>query len=51
MIVLGILLLVAGWLLGFHLLVTLGGILLVIGVVLALLGAFERPFMGRRHYW
>ena len=33
------------------LLVTLGIILIVVGVILELLGAVGRPVMGRRHYW
>jgi Family of unknown function (DUF6131) len=51
MIVLGIILLVLGFLLGIQILWTLGIILIVIGVILALLSAVGRPVMGRRHYW
>ena len=51
MIVLGIILLVLGWLVGIQILVTLGIILIVVGVILELLGALGRPVMGRRHYW
>jgi Family of unknown function (DUF6131) len=51
MIVLGIILLVLGWLLAIQILWTLGIILIVIGVILELLGAIGRPVMGRRHYW
>lgn len=51
MIVLGIILLVVGYLLGISILWTLGIILVVVGVILALLGAVERPVFGRRHYW
>lgn len=51
MIVLGIVLLLIGWLLPIHLLTTLGLILVVIGVVLEILGATGRPLWGRRHYW
>jgi hypothetical protein len=50
-IVLGIVLLVVGFLLGIHILWTLGIILVVVGVILVLLGSVERPVMGRRHYW
>ena len=39
MIVLGIILLVVGWLVGIPILVTLGIILIVVGVILELLGA------------
>lgn len=51
MIILGLVLLVIGWLLGIGLLTTLGGILLVVGVVLWVLGSAGRPIAGRRHYW
>ena len=51
MIVLGVVLLVLGWLLGISILTTLGIILVVVGVVLALLGSVGRPVAGRRHYY
>jgi hypothetical protein len=51
MIVLGIILLVAGFLLKISILWTIGIILLVIGVVLAILGSAGRPVGGRRHYF
>jgi hypothetical protein len=51
MIVLGIILLVVGFLLGIGILWTLGIILVVVGVILELLGAVGRPVMGRRHYF
>lgn len=51
MIVLGIVLLVVGYLLGIQILWTLGIILVVVGVILVLLGSVGRPIMGRRHYW
>jgi hypothetical protein len=51
MIILGLVLLVLGYLVNIPLLVTLGAILLVIGVVLYILGAAGRPVAGRRHYW
>ncbi len=50
MIVLGIILLILGWLLGISILVTIGLIVLVIGVILWILGAVGRPVGGRR-YW
>jgi hypothetical protein len=50
-IVLGIVLLVVGYLLGIQILWTLGIILVVVGVILVLLGSVGRPVMGRRHYW
>ncbi|GAB7066379.1 hypothetical protein H7K45_12135 [Mycobacterium yunnanensis] len=48
MIVLGIILLVAGYLLPLPLLVTIGWILLVIGIILFILGAVGRPVGGRK---
>jgi hypothetical protein len=51
MIVLGIILLILGWLLGIGILWTLGIILIVVGVILELLGAVGRPVLGRRHYY
>jgi Family of unknown function (DUF6131) len=51
MIVLGIVLLLIGYLVGIPILTTLGVILLVIGVVLFLLGATGRQVGGRAHYW
>jgi hypothetical protein len=50
-IILGIVLLVLGYLVGVQLLITLGIILVVIGAVLFLLGSVGRPLAGRRHYW
>lgn len=51
MIVLGIILLVAGYLLGISILWTLGIILVVVGALLALLGAIGHPVGGRRYYY
>ena len=51
MITLGIVLLVAGFLLKISILWALGIILLVVGAILALLGAAGRAVFGRRHYW
>lgn len=51
MIVIGLILLVVGYLLGISLLWTLGILLLVVGVILELLGAAGRPVGGRRHYF
>lgn len=50
MILLGIVLLIVGYILPFPLLYTLGGILLVIGIVFFILGGVGRPVGGRR-YW
>jgi hypothetical protein len=47
-IVLGIILLVIGYLTGIGILYTIGGILVVIGIVLWILGAVGRPVAGRK---
>lgn len=51
MIILGIILLVLGFLLGVPILWTLGIILVVVGVVLALLGSAGRTVGGRTHWY
>jgi hypothetical protein len=51
MIVLGIILLIAGFLLKLHILWIIGIVLLLIGLALALLGATGRAVGGRRHYF
>jgi len=51
MIVLGIILLLAGFLLKISILWTLGIILLVVGAILAILGSTGRAIGGRRHYF
>lgn len=48
MIILGIILIVLGWLLGISILYTIGAILAVIGLVLLLIGAAGHPVGGRR---
>lgn len=50
-IVLGIILLVVGYLLGIPILWTLGIILVVVGVILVLLGSAGHAIGGRRHYY
>jgi hypothetical protein len=50
-IILGVVLLVVGYLLGIPILWTLGIILVVIGVILMLLGSTGRAIGGRRHYY
>jgi hypothetical protein len=50
MIVLGIILLVVGYVLPLPILITIGWILVVIGAILWILGAVGRPVAGRR-YW
>ncbi|GAA1881869.1 hypothetical protein GCM10009836_73890 [Pseudonocardia ailaonensis] len=48
MIVLGLILLLIGWLAGISILYYIGGILLVVGVVLLVLGSIGRPVAGRK---
>jgi hypothetical protein len=50
-IILGVILLVLGYLLGIQLLTYIGGILLVVGVVLLLLGSMGRTIGPRRYYY
>jgi hypothetical protein len=47
-IILGIILLVIGYFTGLSILYTIGGILLVIGIILWILGAVGRPVAGRK---
>lgn len=51
MIVLGIILLIIGFLTGIGFLWTIGIILAVIGLILWILGAAGHAVGGRRHYW
>lgn len=51
MIVFGILLLVLGYIFGIGLLYTIGGILILVGVILWILGAVGRPVAGRRTWY
>lgn len=51
MIILGVIILVVGFLLAIPILWTLGIILVVVGVVLLLLGSAGRAVGGRRHYY
>jgi hypothetical protein len=51
MIVIGVILLIAGFLLAFPVLWTLGIIVLAVGLVLLLLGSTGHAVRGRRHYW
>lgn len=51
MIVLGIICLVIGFLLGLHILWTIGIILLVIGLILLVLGRTGRTLGGRSHWF
>ena len=51
MIVLGVILLIAGFVLKIPVVWAIGVVLLVIGAVLAILGAMGRAVGGRRHYY
>lgn len=51
MIILGIILLVLGFVFAVHILWAVGIAVLVIGLVLALLGAAGREVAGRRHFF
>ncbi len=51
MIILGIILIVIGWLASIPILTTIGVILVVVGLILMLLGATGRAVGGRRHYY
>jgi hypothetical protein len=51
MIVLGVILLILGFVFGINLLWVLGIILVVIGAILWILGAMGRAVGGRTHYW
>jgi membrane-bound ClpP family serine protease len=50
-IILGVILLIAGFLLGFYLLWVAGAILLVVGLILLLLGRAGHSVGPRNHYW
>jgi hypothetical protein len=51
MIILGIVLLVLGFILAIPILWTIGIIVLILGLIVALLGATGRVVGGRRHYY
>lgn len=51
MIILGLILLVIGFVVKIAVLWTIGIIVLFIGLILALLGAVGHAVGGRRHYW
>lgn len=51
MIVLGVILLVIGYVAGISILWTLGIILVVVGAILWILGSVGHAVGGRRHYW
>jgi hypothetical protein len=51
MIILGLVLLLAGWLLGLGILTTIGIILLIVGAILFLLGATGHAVGGRSNWY
>jgi hypothetical protein len=51
MIILGLILLIVGFIAKITILWTIGIIVLVIGLILLLLGSTGRAVGGRRHYW
>jgi hypothetical protein len=51
MIILGVILLIIGFVAAIPILWSIGIILLLIGLVLMLLGSAGRMVGGRRHYW
>ncbi|MGY5124247.1 DUF6131 family protein [Streptomyces nigrescens] len=51
MVVLGIILLVIGFVTGIAILWTIGIVLVAIGAILWLLGAMGHAVAGRKHYW
>ena len=51
MIVLGVILLIIGFLAGISILWTIGLILVVVGIVLWIVGSLGHAVGGRRHYW
>ena len=51
MIVLGVICLILGLILGAGIMWTIGIILIVVGIILALLGMADRAIGPRRHYW
>jgi hypothetical protein len=50
-IVLGLILAIAGALLDVGIILTIGVILIVVGVIFWILGALDRPVLGRRYYY
>lgn len=50
MIALGLILLILGWVLGISLLVTIGIIILIVGIVFFILGQTDHAVGGRK-YW
>jgi hypothetical protein len=51
MIILGLILLILGFVAKVAILWSIGIIVLIVGLILALLGSIGRGVAGRRHYW
>lgn len=51
MIILGVILLVVGFVTGISILWTIGIVLVVIGAILWIVGGMGHAVGGRRHYW
>jgi len=51
MIVIGLILLIIGFVTGISILWTIGIIVLLLGLIALLLGSTGRAIGGRRHYW
>jgi hypothetical protein len=51
MIILGLILLIVGFIIHIPILWTIGIVLIVIGAILALLGATDRAVGGRKHWY
>ena len=51
MLILGLILLILGFVFAIPLLWTVGLVLAIIGAVLWVLGGLNHPVAGRRHYW
>ena len=51
MIILGVILLILGFVFGISILWTIGIILIIVGVVLSILGATGRAIGGRKHWY
>jgi F0F1-type ATP synthase membrane subunit c/vacuolar-type H+-ATPase subunit K len=51
MIVLGLVLILVGWLVGLGILETIGLIAVIVGIILVLLGSTPYAVGGRRHYF
>jgi hypothetical protein len=51
MIILGIILLIVGFVVKIAILWTIGIVVLIVGLILALLGTIGHAVGGRRHYW